>query len=666
MPSARIIFFCILACLLLPAHAQPVEDSVFLLKTVEITGDRMFEKQSAGMKRSSIDTLVIIRGAHLDLADLLSENTPVFIKSLGRGALATASFRGTAPSHTTVRWNGMEINSPMNGMVDFSLIPVYLLDEVELKFGAASLGEGSGGMGGSINIGNTVDWENTFGVKYLQGIGSYRTFDEFLQVQAGNSRIQSKTRIYHNYSANDYTFVNRGIAEIDPVTGAVTNPVDTNSNAAFKRYGLLQEFYYRAGGRHVVSARWWIQEAERTIPRATSYEGPDHSNLNRQTDLDNRLSLDWKSHGRKHRMTLRTGYTGKKLNYWLKNHVGGLGEVPVIYSTGKQNSFLNKLSFDYHFRGDLSLEASLDADYHHVATRDTVAGAGYDKDRIANSLFVAVRKSFFGRLNLNIMLRQDLIDFRAVAPVPYIGLDYRPLPGKAWVVRTHIARNYHYPSLNDLYWEPGGNPDLQAEKGHSAELGTEYSHSFGSHLLFAGATGFYSRIRDWIIWLPDYKGYWIPLNISLVETKGLEAEIRVQGSLGKVGYRVAATYACTDSRNFGDPRVWGDESYGKQLVYVPRHSGNLMLNLSWHGFYATYRHNSYSERFTTSGNDFSRRDWLYPYFMNDLLAGKSFRVKKLDMAVEFTVYNLFDETYHTVLYRPMPGRNYLLTLMIRY
>jgi outer membrane cobalamin receptor len=666
MPSAQAILFFILTCLLLPMQAQITEDSVFLLKTVEITGDRMFEKQSAGMKRSSIDTLVIRQGAHLGLSELLSENTPVFIKSMGRGALATASFRGTAPSHTSVRWNGMEINSPMNGMVDFSLIPVYLLDEVELKFGAASLGDGSGGLGGSINIDNTVDWENTFGVKYLQGIGSYRTFDEFLQVQAGNSRIQSKTRIYHNYSANDYTFINRGIAQIDPETGAVTNPVDTNSDAAYLRYGLLQELYYRAGGKHVISARWWIQDAERTIPRAASYEGPDHSNLNRQSDLDNRLGIDWKYQGRKHRMTLQTGYTEKKLDYHLKNYVAGLGEVPVIYSTGRQNSFLNKASFDYHFRNDLSLEASLDAGYHHVVTRDTVSGAGYDKDRIANSLFVAVRKSFFDRLNINIMLRQDLIDLRAVAPVPYIGLDYRPFLHRAWVVRAHLAGNHHYPSLNDLYWEPGGNPDLQAEKGHSAELGTEYSRAFGTHLLFAGLTGFYSNIRAWIIWLPDYKGYWSPLNISMVKTKGLEAEIRLQGRWGKLGYRLAGTYAYTDSRNFGDPRVWGDESYGKQLVYVPLHSGNLMLNLSWHGFYATYRHNSYSERFTSSGNDYSRRDWLYPYFMNDLLAGKSFRVKKLSMAVEFSVYNLFDETYHTVLYRPMPGRNYLLTLMVKY
>ena len=90
-----------------------------------------------------------------------------------------------------------------------------------------------------------------------------------------------------------------------------------------------------------------------------------------------------------------------------------------------------------------------------------------------------------------------------------------------------------------------------------------------------------------------------------------------------------------------------------------------MVNISYHGFYATYQHNSYSERYTTSSNDVTKRDWLYPYFMNDLMFGKAFHIKKATLAAEFKIYNLFNETYHTVLYRPMPGRNYMLMLMFK-
>ena len=85
----------------------------------------------------------------------------------------------------------------------------------------------------------------------------------------------------------------------------------------------------------------------------------------------------------------------------------------------------------------------------------------------------------------------------------------------------------------------------------------------------------------------------------------------------------------------------------------------------FYGFFITYQYNAYSERFTTSSNDVTRRDRLYPYFMNDVSAGKSFRIKQLTFSAEFKVYNLFNESYHSILYRPMPGRNYYLTLVFK-
>lgn len=615
------------------------------------------------MKEDRIDSLVLMKNIDASLSALLSENTTVFIREHGRGALATASFRGTSASHTQVNWNGMPINSPMTGMVDFSLIPVYIADDVSLDFGPASIRNGSGGVGGSVNINNSVDWENRLDVKYIQGLGSYKTFDEFLHFGIGNSRIQSKTRVYHNYSKNDYTFINRGIANIDPESGEISNPKDTNDNAGYTRYGLLQEVYFKAGKRNLISARYWFQQSDRTIPKATSYEGPDQSNLNRQENTDHRVLAEWKNFGDKYKFTLRSAYAKKSLDYQLMNMVSGLGEIPAIFSESRLNSSMNKAALNYDILPGLSIETSFDLDYHSVITQDTVKKTAYDKDRMEMSLFLAVRKNIAGRLNLNLMLRQDWVDDHVAPLVPFFGFDWKVKKDKELIVRGNIARNYHQPTLNDLYWQPGGNPDLLPEKGLSTELGADYMVEMGRCRIKTGITGYYSDIKDWIIWTPTYQGFWEPRNISRVESMGVEVELALNGNFGKFGYKIAANYAYTSSKNFGDPLVWGDESYGKQLVYIPLHSGNLMVNLSYAGFYATYQHNSYSERYTTSSNDISRRDWLYPYFMNDLMFGKTFNVKKVTLGVEFKIYNLFNETYHTVLYRPMPGRNYMLMLM---
>ena len=126
------------------------------------------------------------------------------------------------------------------------------------------------------------------------------------------------------------------------------------------------------------------------------------------------------------------------------------------------------------------------------------------------------------------------------------------------------------------------------------------------------------------------------------------------------------TYALSKSLNYGDTTKWGSESYGKQLIYIPVHSGNVNISVFYKKFYATYSHSSYSERFTSSSNDFSTRDWLYPYFMNNLFLGKTFKMKKTEIDVNFKIYNLFNETYRTVLGRSMPKINFLLLTSFRF
>jgi len=646
-------------------QAQGIRDSLFRIKGVEVTAPRIFIREEAGVKQTRVDSSVMQSKMSVSVSDLLSENTPVFIKNHGRGALATASFRGTAASHTLVSWNGININSPMAGMVDFSMIPVYIIDDLHLKHGAASVADRSGGIGGSIHMDNSVDWNDKGLFSYVQGLGSYQTFDEFLQLSFGNKKFRSKTRLYHNYSKNDYSFINRGIGNINPANGEVYNPLDTNNYATYTRCGLLQEFYLRPTSDHLLSLKYWGQYADRTIPRPTSYEGPDNSNLNNQQDEDHRLVADWKYYGDFGRLMLRSGYSDKQLDYSQYNRIPGLGLMPAIYSESRQKSLLNTLSYSREFAYELSIEGMLDVNTHDVSSRDSVSRSGYDSRRNEISLFAAIRKGFADRINLNLMLRQEWIDGERVPFIPFLGMDFRLIKDVDLILKGSIARNYHHPSLNDLYWQPGGNPGLLPEEGFSLETGLEYQQVFSGFLLKADLTAYRTDINNWIVWIPSYRGYWEPRNVRRVVSSGLESSLHLKGTLKTLSYKFSATYAYTSATNYGDPSIWSDASYGKQLVYIPLHSGNIFAHLSMFGFFLSYQYNAYSERFTTSSNDVTERDRLYPYFMNDVSAGKTFRIKQLSFSAEFKVFNLFNETYHSILYRPMPGRNYYLTLVFK-
>ncbi|MCK4630414.1 MAG: Plug domain-containing protein, partial [Bacteroidales bacterium] len=109
-------------------------------------------------KKTHINSSIVAEYNTRNLSELLAENTHLFIKTYGQGGLATSSLRGASASHTIVTWNGVNINSPMLGQLDFSLIPASFLDEVEVFYGAGSIRDYSGALGGSINLINEPDW----------------------------------------------------------------------------------------------------------------------------------------------------------------------------------------------------------------------------------------------------------------------------------------------------------------------------------------------------------------------------------------------------------------------------------------------------------------------------------------------------------------------------
>ncbi len=662
----RKLVFILFVVISIKGFTQGIQDSVYMLPSATVSAEKVFQKEQAGMKETKLDTLILAQKINLSLSDLLSENTPVFIKNHGRGALSTASFRGTAPSHTKVVWNGMPLTNPMAGMVDFSLIPVYVIDEISLNHGTASIVDGSGGLGGSVNISNSVDWNDKFNLKYLQSVGSYNSFDEYLSVSAAWKKISLKTRLYHTYSKNDFTFINRGIGDINPETGEIVNPLDTNSSADYIKYGVLQEFYYRPNMKNLISAKYWGQFSDRTIPRATSYEGPDNSNLNSQQDIDHKLVLNWTYLKEKSKLSILGGYSGKDLLYTLMNNVSGVGYYPAIYSVSHNDTYSGDVKYQYQFNENYSFSAGSNYSYNSVSSVDTVVNGGYDVFRSEISSFINLSANPISKLNINFILRQNIVDTDFIPIIPYFGLDYRILEDHDLIFKANVARNYNVPSLHDLYWQPGGNPELLPEEGISYEAGLEYRKNLDKFSLASEITAYHSDINNWILWLPSFRGYWEPRNIDKVISQGFEINAKLDFRIKMFKFSIIGAYSYTSSKNYGDPLVWGDESYGKQLVYVPLHSGNLLARVMFRGFYFSFQHNSYSERFTTSTNNITQRDWLYPYFMNDVIFGWHTTFDKMNFSTEFKVYNLFNETYHSVLYRPMPGRNYVLSLMFEF
>jgi iron complex outermembrane receptor protein len=234
------------------------------------------------------------------------------------------------------------------------------------------------------------------------------------------------------------------------------------------------------------------------------------------------------------------------------------------------------------------------------------------------------------------------------------------------IAKSSVSRNYRFPTLNDLYFLPGGNPNLRKERGWTYDAGVSFGvGDKGVYSLTGSATWFDSYIHDWILWLPTTKGFFSPRNIKDVHSYGVELKGDLSVKLGKAWHlKMNATYSWTPSINQGEPISVADKSIGKQLPYVPEHSSSITGTLSWRSWAFTYKWCYYSERFTMSSNDLTLTGKLPEYFMSNITLEKGFNFKWADLSLKGTINNLFNEEYLSVLSRPMPGINFEIFLGI--
>ena len=122
---------------LVVSFAAMAQDTI-VLQSVEVSADAIRRNQAETAMERKMDTALLKRLNTVTMSQLLIQHSPVFIKTYGPGGVATASFRGTTASHTLVLWNGFQLNAPTLGQVDFSTIPVFMTEQVALKWGSGT------------------------------------------------------------------------------------------------------------------------------------------------------------------------------------------------------------------------------------------------------------------------------------------------------------------------------------------------------------------------------------------------------------------------------------------------------------------------------------------------------------------------------------------------
>ena len=590
----------------------------------------------------------------MNLGELLTLKTPIYIKSYGVGGSQIPSFRGTGASHTQLYWNGINLNSPMLGQVDLSLFPVSFSDEININYGGASLIYGTGGIGGSINMVSKANFKNPFSFLLSQTIGGFADYyiPSFkipnyitnLSFSFGNEKLQNVFKLYNKTAKNNFLFINPYQKD---------NPVWENKNANNQQIGFLNETFFKLNRNNIFSLKFWWQDTDKQLP-------PNMGNPNSysfQKDNSTRILGNWKMNNSNININFNIAYI-KDILKFKDTKINTNSESLV-------NSLKSNFFIDYNLLENLIIgggyKYNLDITNSDNFKNLKKENSKKRKQEIQDFTFrTEYKPSNF--ITASLLFRQQLLDKKIMPFLPSFGINTIILKKikNYFSLKANITKNFRVPSLNDKYWYPVGNENLLPEEGWTYEVGGIWKFGNKNQNFFTGnleATYFFSKIDNWIVWLPTTSNLWRPENLRLVHSKGIETNINVFYNLNNYSLESFTSLSFVWSKN-QKPYNNLDASVGNQLVYTPIENIQSYIRLNYKKWKFTIEESYYGKRFiTTSGTEY-----LPAYYLTNIIIAKRFNLRKNKFSTQLRLNNIFNFHYQSVARRSMPTMNFLFTL----
>jgi vitamin B12 transporter len=646
----RILHCCLI--LLLPGHinAQEKKDSTMIVKPasveeemyaipeVRITGFRLSPRPN-NLHSSKFDREELGKQGSFSVADVLQTQTNAYIKTYGPNTLASPSIRGSGASHTQVYWNGLPINSPTLGQSDLSILNTEIMDQVSINYGS-DLSSSSGALGGSIELNDKLRWQKSSSISYRQRSGSFSSRSSSIYLQESSDNLYFSAAAVYASAVNNFSYIDRSVAE--PTSQHM-------ENADFMQQGGTVTIGYKQK-KHEVKFSGLMSKADRGLPVIMGAT----SKGERQRDDSFMGVMDYQYLGARFQNQLKLGsvsLVNRYANPAIDLSAEHVSQVLIFQNEAK---FLFKELWSINSRMAGRLEQAISSSYSGTKSRDLFSN--YTEFERSGK-----------RTKYTARIRTEMIGQELAAVLPglsgWIVLNNKGLPLR---IKWNASKNYRLPSLNDLYWLPGGNPDLLPELGYSADLGissdlklnNEDSNKTSDKRSgnWFEITGFYANISNWILWTPT--GHtWSPQNLKRVRNSGVEVSYRGSRSFSVFGLGHSLTinmcYSLIDSKVL-ESEVVGDQGVGKSLIFIPKH--NMKYNLE-------YQVMNWSLIFgqCLTGKvylDAINESYMPYYGPSYLIISKQIQGvgdSRLKLGVKMN--NLFNEEYQVMPYRPMPGFN---------
>ncbi|HRH49116.1 MAG TPA: TonB-dependent receptor [Panacibacter sp.] len=502
-----------------------------VLDEVTVTATKGPKKLSETGKVVNIITREQIeKSSGKDFAQLLTEQTGITVNGAvsNPGKDKSLFLRGATDKYTLILLDGIPLNEPagVGGSFDLRLLSLDNIERIEILKGSQSTLYGSNAVAGVINI---ISKKATTAKPQFAGLATYGSYNSF----KGNANLSQKTKVLE-YDINYVYYKTDGISEAK----------DTTGNANFDKDGFTQ---------HAVQAIVGINVTDKfklsPYYRFSQFEGGYDADA--FTDAPNNYTASLLNTG----LDGRYNYSGGSVHFnygydfTKRDYVSQYGDFATSGKFHHAEGFVNQSFSKY-----VQMVAGLSYQTYRVKDHDTT-----------NSIISPYASFFFHSNNgWNMEVGGRFNHHNEYGDNFTYSFNPSYLINKKIKLFANITSGFRAPSINELFGQFGGNPNLKPEKSNTQEAGVQAS--LAEKKLSFTITGFNRNIKDVIIYGPQYTYE----NRDKQHDFGAELELNYTPT-NQISFKASYTYIDGEIKQ----KLQGKDTTFYNLIRRPKNTINL-------------------------------------------------------------------------------------------
>lgn len=414
----------------------------------------------------------IQQAGQTSLVELLQRQKGVTISSYGSGGSSASVFlRGTSNNQTLVLIDGVRVDDSFNGGANWPVIPLSIIDHIEIVFGPQSSLYGADAIGGVIQI-FSKQGDGPPKVGASVGYGSYGTSIAEASIN-GSSEGSQKIR----YSLAGSQTLSMGYNTIAPnnkdllIFGSQTLPSNRTGYVQDSITGKLSQEWNRG---QEIGLQFLNSQLNNQLPALDPQTFAYQQTQNQVSQLGtysiyskNQVLENWRS------LIQVSAQTSAALTH-----------APSTPESSNYDSTLNQRQNIYTWQNDINVgkdllqvlverrtQAVSSNQLNYSSTDTPYPFLGFSQTRNTNSGALAYQMKQDSSI-ANFSIRNDSIT--GYGPQTTGSAAYGYFLTKEWRANINYGTGFRAPTFNDLYYPGYGNPSVQPEKSKNTEVGLHF------------------------------------------------------------------------------------------------------------------------------------------------------------------------------------------------